>query len=98
MTPVPAKILIVDRLGDQLLLTLRAETEKYKGKVDRLSFGAIHIIHVARTGDGMKTHTDVSRSVRLGTPVLLFVSSVISTCLGESHALRKSNGFLSIRI
>jgi len=82
MTPVPVKILIVDRLGDQFLLTVRAESKKYKGKVDRLSFGAIHIIHVARTGDGMKTHTGVSRSVRLGTSVLLFVSSVSETLVG----------------
>ena len=79
MTPVPVKILIVDRLGDQFLLTVRAESEKYKGKVDRLSSGAIHTIRVARTGNGMKTHTGVSRSVRLGTPVLLFVSSVSET-------------------
>ena len=41
MTPIPAKVLIVDRLGDQFLITVRVETEKIGGTVDRLSFGKI---------------------------------------------------------
>jgi hypothetical protein len=39
MTPIPAKVLIVDRLGDQFLITVRVGTEKFKGRFDRLSFG-----------------------------------------------------------
>jgi hypothetical protein len=42
MTPIPAKVLIVDRLGDQFLITVRVETEKIGGTVDRLSFGKIN--------------------------------------------------------
>ena len=39
MIPVPAKILSVDKLGDQYLLTVQVGREKYKGAFDRLNFG-----------------------------------------------------------
>ena len=39
MIPVPAKILSVDKLGDQYLLTVQVGREKYKGTFDRLNFG-----------------------------------------------------------
>jgi hypothetical protein len=39
MTPIPAKILKVDRLGDQYLITVRIGVEKYRGTFDGLHFG-----------------------------------------------------------
>jgi hypothetical protein len=39
MTPVPAKVVIVDRLGDQFLITVRVGSEKHKGTFDGLIFG-----------------------------------------------------------
>jgi hypothetical protein len=39
MTPIRAKVLNVDRLGDQFLITVRVGREKYNGTFDRLTFG-----------------------------------------------------------
>ena len=39
MIPVPAKVVIVERLGDQFLITVRVGLEKYEGSFDSLSFG-----------------------------------------------------------
>jgi hypothetical protein len=39
-TPIPAKVLVVDRLGDQFLITVRVGPE-IKGTSDRLSFGEV---------------------------------------------------------
>jgi hypothetical protein len=39
MTPIPAKVVNVDRLGDQYLVTVRVWREKDKGAFDQLSFG-----------------------------------------------------------
>ena len=39
MTPIRAKVLNVDRLGDQFLITVRIGREKYNGTFDRLTFG-----------------------------------------------------------
>ena len=39
MIPIRAKVLIVDRLGDQFLITVRVGPEKYEGTSDSLSFG-----------------------------------------------------------
>ena len=39
MTRLPAKVLIVHRLGDQFLITVRVGREKYNGTFDRLTFG-----------------------------------------------------------
>jgi hypothetical protein len=39
MTPIPAKVLIVDRLGDQYLITVQVESEKYPFTFDGLNFG-----------------------------------------------------------
>ena len=41
MIPILAKVLTVDRLGDQFLITVRVEPEKIEGTVDRLGFGKI---------------------------------------------------------
>jgi hypothetical protein len=45
MTPIPAKVLIVDRLGDQFLITVRVGPE-VEGTSDSLSFGEIkpHVV------------------------------------------------------
>jgi hypothetical protein len=39
MTFIPAKILLVDRLGDQYLVTVQVRPEKYPGTFDELNFG-----------------------------------------------------------
>jgi len=39
MTRISAKVLNVDRLGDQYLVTVQVAREKYKGTFDRLCFG-----------------------------------------------------------
>jgi hypothetical protein len=39
MIPILAKVLTVDRLGDQFLITVRVGSENYKGTSDSLSFG-----------------------------------------------------------
>ena len=39
MTPIPAKVLIVDRLGDQYLITVQVQSEKYPFTFDGLNFG-----------------------------------------------------------
>ena len=38
-TPIPAKILNIDRLGDQFLITVQVGRGKYNGTFDRLTFG-----------------------------------------------------------
>ena len=39
MTRLPAKVLIVHRLGDQFLITVQVGRGKYNGTFDRLTFG-----------------------------------------------------------
>ncbi len=39
MIPVPAKILSIDKLGDQYLITIQVGCKKYKGTFDGLNFG-----------------------------------------------------------
>ena len=39
MTPIPAKVLNVDRFGDQYLITVQVGFEKYRGTFDGLRFG-----------------------------------------------------------
>jgi hypothetical protein len=39
MTSIPAKVLNVDKLGDQYLITVRVGREKYPGTFDSLIFG-----------------------------------------------------------
>jgi hypothetical protein len=41
MTRLPAKVLNVDKLGNQYLVTVQVDREKYAGTFDRLSFGEI---------------------------------------------------------
>ena len=38
-TPIPAKVLNIDRLGDQFLITVQVGRRKYNGTFDRLTFG-----------------------------------------------------------
>ena len=38
-TPIPAKVLNIDRLGDQFLITVQVGRGKYNGTFDRLTFG-----------------------------------------------------------
>jgi hypothetical protein len=38
-TPIPAKVLNIDRLGDQFLITVQVGRGKYHGTFDRLTFG-----------------------------------------------------------
>jgi len=40
MIRISARVLIVDRLGGQYLVTAQVPREKYTGTFDRLSFGA----------------------------------------------------------
>jgi hypothetical protein len=40
MTPIPAKVLSVHRLGNQYLITVQVGRGIYSGTFDRLSFGA----------------------------------------------------------
>jgi hypothetical protein len=39
MTPIPAKVLNVGKLGNQYLVTVQVGHEKYRGTFDRLNFG-----------------------------------------------------------
>jgi len=39
MTPIPAKVLVIHKLGDQYLVTVQIERQKYLGTFDRLAFG-----------------------------------------------------------
>jgi hypothetical protein len=39
MTPIPAKVVNIDRLEDDYLITVRVMSEKDAGAFDRLSFG-----------------------------------------------------------
>jgi hypothetical protein len=39
MTPIPAKVVNIDRLADDYLITVRVMSEKDAGAFDRLSFG-----------------------------------------------------------
>jgi len=39
MTRLPAKVLIVHRLGKQYLITVQIQSQKYPGTFDGLSFG-----------------------------------------------------------
>jgi hypothetical protein len=39
MTPIPAIVVDVDRLGDEYFITVRADCERYAGPFGRLSFG-----------------------------------------------------------
>jgi hypothetical protein len=39
MTRLPAKVLIVDRLGNQYLITVQVRSEKYPCTFDELTFG-----------------------------------------------------------
>ena len=39
MTPIPAKVVNVDKLGNEYLITVRVWSEKDAGAFDRLSFG-----------------------------------------------------------
>jgi hypothetical protein len=39
MTSIPAKVLIVDRLGDQYLITVQVRSLKHPTSFDGLSFG-----------------------------------------------------------
>jgi len=39
MTPIPAKVVYVDRLGDQYLITVRVGCEKHEARFNRLKFG-----------------------------------------------------------
>jgi hypothetical protein len=38
-TPIPAKVLNIDRLGDQFLITVQVRRGKYNGTFNRLTFG-----------------------------------------------------------
>ena len=38
-TPIPPKVLNIDRLGDQFLITVQVGRGKYNGTFDRLTFG-----------------------------------------------------------
>jgi hypothetical protein len=39
MTLIPAKVVNVDRLGDQYIITVRVGDEGFEGAFDRLTFG-----------------------------------------------------------
>jgi hypothetical protein len=39
MTPIPAKVLAVDKQGDQYNVIVRIELAKYRGSFNTLSFG-----------------------------------------------------------
>ena len=41
MTRLPAKVLNIDKLGNQYLVTVQVGHEKYAGTFERLSFGEI---------------------------------------------------------
>ncbi len=41
MTPIPAKVVNVDREGDEYLITVRVECEKRESAFERLDFGEI---------------------------------------------------------
>lgn len=41
MTHIPAKVLNVDKLGDQYLITVQVGREKYLGTFESLTFGKV---------------------------------------------------------
>ena len=51
-TPIPAKVLNIDRLGDQFLITVQVWCGKYNGTFDRLTFGKIsrNSVRIATVG------------------------------------------------
>ncbi len=42
MTPIPAKVVNADRLGDQYLITVLVGREKYEGTFEMLNFGKMN--------------------------------------------------------
>jgi hypothetical protein len=51
MTRLPAKVLKVDRLGDQYLITVQVRSEKYPPTLNGLSFGK-HKPHLSSYRNG----------------------------------------------
>ena len=51
-TPIPAKVLNIDRLGDQFLITVQVGRGKYNGTFDRLTFGENkpQVVRIATVG------------------------------------------------